>query len=95
MRVLIPRRDMPKNTPLGEELPFHRISVGDMVILSDNEVERVTLEDTDKLEGAKAAVLNNACRRCREQANVLFNHCDSRRRFRRRVETVKMEDDYE
>tara|TARA_B100001142_G_C14319347_1_gene649783 strand:+ start:245 stop:2236 length:1992 start_codon:yes stop_codon:yes gene_type:complete len=36
---------LPKNTPLGEELPFHRISVGDMVILSDNEVERVTLED--------------------------------------------------
>ena len=45
VRVLRPRRDLPKNTPLGEELPFHRISVGDMVILSDNEVERVTLED--------------------------------------------------
>jgi hypothetical protein len=55
VRVLRPRRDLPKNTPLGEELPFHRISVGDMVVLSDNEVERVTLEDIDIYGGEGSA----------------------------------------
>ena len=59
VRVLRPRRDLPKNTPLGEELPFHRISVGDMVILSDNEVERVTLEDTDAAGGSKGSSNSN------------------------------------
>ena len=87
VRVLRPRRDLPKNTPLGEELPFHRISVGDMVILSDNEVERVTLEDINVYgseEGTSSS--SSIVRHRREQTNVLFNYCNSRGRFRGRVE---------
>ena len=44
VRVVRPRKDLPKNTPLGEELPFHRITVGDMVVLSDNETEKIILD---------------------------------------------------
>ena len=72
VRVLRPRRDLPKNTPLGEELPFHRISVGDMVILSDNEVERVTLEDTDAAGGSKGSSIRTTSSKS-SLVNVLFN----------------------